>query len=263
MTDDQKRRIDDYRPAIALNWEDANTPPVRAPFARPNQWTILLTSAHHGLVGAYGHNFPHAAVDHVRVNVCDEAIVASLRERVCELEAATLANVRPGNPGADVTAAEAKLYRDLTGDALALGYDCIPAALAAISNAALQPGQPSAEDVRAAALEEAAALAVKLTAVPRDVLGPATAPMKDRARAGEKVAAAIRALTLVEPPASQNERTPTDGHLLDYLDTWVATNKAEGWGEFNFCFNTSGTAREQIAEQIKDDMASQTEGGAA
>jgi len=49
-------------------------------------------------------------------------------------------------------------------------------------------------DVRNAALEEAAELAIKLTAVPRDVLGPPTVPMKARAYAGGCIADSIRAL---------------------------------------------------------------------
>jgi len=46
----------------------------------------------------------------------------------------------------------------------------------------------------AAVLGKAAKLAIKLTAVPRDVLGPATAHMKAQAAVGEKLAAAILAL---------------------------------------------------------------------
>lgn len=101
------RRIDDHRPAVALEWTESGAQQARAPFDRPDQWTILLTSSNHGLVGAHGHNFPHATGDFVRVNVCDEAVVVGLRERIRKLEAAATA-------------------------------------------------QPSAADVRAAALEEAA-----------------------------------------------------------------------------------------------------------
>lgn len=57
-------------------------------------------------------------------------------------------------------------------------------------------------DERAAALEEAAKLAIKFTAVPRDVLGPATMHMKTLAAVGEKLAAAIRAL-----PAAPAQKT--------------------------------------------------------
>jgi len=85
------RRIDDHRPAVALEWTESGAQQARAPFDRPDQWTILLTSSNHGLVGAHGHNFPHATGDFVRVNVCDEAIVAGLRERVRKLEAAATA----------------------------------------------------------------------------------------------------------------------------------------------------------------------------
>lgn len=87
MTDEQRRRIDDHRPAVGLQW-DENNPPPRVLFERPEQWTILLTSSNHGLVGAYGHTFPHAENDHERINVVDEAVVVKLRERIRELEAA-------------------------------------------------------------------------------------------------------------------------------------------------------------------------------
>lgn len=98
------RRIDDHRPAVALEWTESGAQQARAPFDRPDQWTILLTSSNHGLVGAHGHNFPHATGDFVRVNVCDEAIVAGLRERIRKLEAA--ATVQPSP--ADVRSAVAR-----------------------------------------------------------------------------------------------------------------------------------------------------------
>lgn len=91
MTDEQRRRIDDHRPAVGLQW-DENNPPPRTPIERPEQWTILLTSGNHGLVGAYGHTFPHAESDHERINVVDEAVVIKLRERIREIEAAGSAN---------------------------------------------------------------------------------------------------------------------------------------------------------------------------
>ncbi|MFK3741388.1 hypothetical protein, partial [Massilia sp. TN1-12] len=87
MTDEQKRRINDHRPAVGLQW-DENNPPPRVPFDRPEQWTILLTSGNHGLVGSYGHTFPHAEGDHERINVVDEAVVIKLRKRIRELDAA-------------------------------------------------------------------------------------------------------------------------------------------------------------------------------
>lgn len=87
MTDEQRRRIDDHRPAVGLQW-DENNPPPRTPIERPEQWTILLTSGNHGLVGSYGHTFPHAEGDHERINVVDEAVVIKLRERIRELQAA-------------------------------------------------------------------------------------------------------------------------------------------------------------------------------
>jgi hypothetical protein len=135
------RRIDDHRPAVGLDWTESGVQQARAPFDRPDQWTILLTSSNHGLVGAYGHNFPHATGDFVRVNVCDETIVTGLRQRMRELEANRPCNVRPSHPGADVAAEEARLYRDLTCDALALGFDSVPAALAALRSSPASPEQ--------------------------------------------------------------------------------------------------------------------------
>jgi hypothetical protein len=52
----------------------------------------------------------------------------------------------------------------------------------------------NAEAIRNQALEEAAKVAIKLTAIPRDLLGPATAPMKTTAAIGEKIADRIRSL---------------------------------------------------------------------
>lgn len=54
----------------------------------------------------------------------------------------------------------------------------------------------------ATALEAAAKLAIKFTAVPRDLLGPATSQMKAVAAKGEKLAFAIRALLPVAPAPS-------------------------------------------------------------
>jgi hypothetical protein len=52
------------------------------------------------------------------------------------------------------------------------------------------------------ALEQAANLAIKFTAVPRDYLGPATQAMKLKAELGEKLATAIRALHVKAVPAA-------------------------------------------------------------
>lgn len=63
--------------------------------------------------------------------------------------------------------------------------------------------QAAPEDVRNQALEESAKLAIKFTAVPRDVLGPATVNMKTLAAVGEKLAAAIRALRTTSTDSEQ------------------------------------------------------------
>lgn len=58
------------------------------------------------------------------------------------------------------------------------------------------PGaQAAADDAR----DQAAKLAISLTAIPRDLLGPASTSMKTTAAIGEKIAAAIRA---IKPPTS-------------------------------------------------------------
>ena len=59
-----------------------------------------------------------------------------------------------------------------------------------LANALAVPVSGSAGD----ALESAAQLVIQRTSVPRDLLGPATAPMKAKAAAGEQLAAAIRSL---------------------------------------------------------------------
>lgn len=84
------RRIDDKRPAVALEWEKPAAEAVEAP-ARATQWTILLTNAGHGLVHAYGQPFADVKAHQQCINVVDEAIVIELRERVAQLEAARIA----------------------------------------------------------------------------------------------------------------------------------------------------------------------------
>ncbi|UQV43389.1 hypothetical protein KIV45_15570 [Janthinobacterium lividum] len=64
-------------------------------------------------------------------------------------------------------------------------------------------------------LEQAANLAIKLTAAPRDYLGPATDAMKTRAALGEKIAAAIRTLHVTGPSV-----TATSQHLA-VPDGWT------------------------------------------
>lgn len=53
-----------------------------------------------------------------------------------------------------------------------------------------------------AMLDQAANLAIRFTAAPRDYLGSATDAMKTRAALGEKIAAAIRALCVLPPPVA-------------------------------------------------------------
>lgn len=53
-----------------------------------------------------------------------------------------------------------------------------------------------------ALLDQAANLAIRFTAAPRDYLGPATDAMKTRAALGEKIAAAIRVLHVTAAPAA-------------------------------------------------------------
>lgn len=88
------RRIDDKRPAVALEWEKPAAEAVQAP-ARATQWTILLTSAGHGLVHAYGQPFADVRAHQQCINVVDEAIVIELRERIAQLEAEATAKVLP------------------------------------------------------------------------------------------------------------------------------------------------------------------------
>jgi len=69
----------------------------------------------------------------------------------------------------------------------------VEAILAATPTAATAHPVAADDQVRDQALEEAANIAIKFTAIPRDVLGPATSHMKAYAATGEKIAAAIRA----------------------------------------------------------------------
>ena len=61
---------------------------------------------------------------------------------------------------------------------------------------------------RAAGMEEAAILAVKVTAIPRDVLGPATVNMKTRAAIGENLASMIRVHATQAAQADHNSQDP-------------------------------------------------------
>lgn len=58
-------------------------------------------------------------------------------------------------------------------------------------------------------LEQAANLAIKFTAAPRDYLGPTPNAMKMQAALGEKIAAAIRALSVPLPTAAQTPQPMT------------------------------------------------------
>lgn len=68
-----------------------------------------------------------------------------------------------------------------------------------------------------AVLEEAAKLAIKFTAVPRDVLGPATVHMKTLAAVGEKISAAIRDLGAFAP-APGRQLTVPEGYAIVPLE---------------------------------------------
>jgi len=102
MTTEQNRRIDDIRPAVGLDWDESAAKQARAAFEIPARWTILLTSSNHGLVGAYGHEFPHATSDHVKVNVVPESVASDLRARIVELKssAAPASADNPSTAGA-------------------------------------------------------------------------------------------------------------------------------------------------------------------
>jgi len=102
MSTEQNRRIDDIRPAVGLDWDESAAKQARAAFEIPGRWTILLTSSNHGLVGAYGHEFPHATSDHVKVNVVPESVASDLRARIVELEssAAPASADNPSTAGA-------------------------------------------------------------------------------------------------------------------------------------------------------------------
>ena len=74
--------------------------------------------------------------------------------------------------------------------------------LAAAPAASTTGAAQTAEQVRDQALEEAAKLAIKFTAVPRDLLGPPVGDVKRKAQLGETIAAAIRALKHPTPTHS-------------------------------------------------------------
>lgn len=69
------RRKEDVRPAEPLDWNEPEE-------GEPRRWTILVTSAGHGLVGELGHSFPHAEEKHERVDVVEAGPVLA---RIAEL----------------------------------------------------------------------------------------------------------------------------------------------------------------------------------
>lgn len=71
------RRKEDVRPAEPLDWNESEE-------GEPRRWTILVTSAGHGLVGEPGAKFEHAEAKHERVDVLEAGPVLA---RIAELEA--------------------------------------------------------------------------------------------------------------------------------------------------------------------------------
>lgn len=71
------RRKNDVLPGEPLNWEEPEE-------GTPRRWTILVTSAGHGLVGEPGAKFEHAEAKHERVDVLEAGPVLA---RIAELEA--------------------------------------------------------------------------------------------------------------------------------------------------------------------------------
>ena len=70
------RRKEDVRPAEPLDWNEPEP-------GQPRRWTILVTSAGHGLVGEPGAKFEHADAKHERVDVLEAGPVLA---RIAELE---------------------------------------------------------------------------------------------------------------------------------------------------------------------------------
>jgi len=111
------RRAGDPPPA-ALSWEEPMP-------GAPRKWTILMTSAGHGLVGALGSKFEHADERHERVDVVElnrfadqlaTAIeqnaqhietVQQLRAQVAELSAALQQRQAPAQAGLNLTQLDA------------------------------------------------------------------------------------------------------------------------------------------------------------
>ena len=71
------RRKEDVRLAEPLDWNEPEE-------GEPRRWTILVTSAGHGLVGEPGAKFEHAEAKHERVDVLEAGPVLA---RIAELEA--------------------------------------------------------------------------------------------------------------------------------------------------------------------------------
>jgi hypothetical protein len=59
MNENQNRRKDDARPAVALQWGD-----------RPDQWTLLMTGPNAGVIGPLGSTWPEQPAEYERVDVC-------------------------------------------------------------------------------------------------------------------------------------------------------------------------------------------------
>lgn len=90
---------------------------------------------------------------------------------------------------------------------------------------------------------------------------PGSDPTVSRERVLQEITKAVERIQFGEkgfflsPAESQGE----DSARLDYLDAWVVGNKNDGWDEFHFSFNVSGTAREQI-DQDRARASAETRG---
>lgn len=175
--------------ARATGATPSTTPPQNTAAGRA--WSILLTSENHGTVGPVGCAFPWAGEKHERVLVVEVPAAAGAPSDQVNLKLVPA-------PSAPVGAAQSidtpefieLLSKVWNGAHPRRGLRSVAGLIAHID-------QHVASQVRAArdaALEEAAALTIKRTAVPRDVLGPATPQMKSLAAAGAQLADKIAAL---------------------------------------------------------------------
>jgi hypothetical protein len=111
---------------------------------------------------------------------------------------------------AEVSAAEAKLYRDLTGDAMALGYDGVPAALEALrkgARAALPVPLEAIGNVVAEAMKAASDNGANSISMPDEYVAVAhfVAYPGEYALAGASAAASTRTVEIVTTPAAHEQ----------------------------------------------------------